>query len=87
MWGAVARLSVPATLETEEKIMRLLERPDERIHRPKTTALFQQAAESDPETTQDAADQFLALGTRAVSNTVSADPTATLGAILQKSSE
>lgn len=67
MWGAVARLSVPATLETEEKIMRLLERPDERIHRQKTTALFQQAAQSDPETTLDEADQFLALGARAIS--------------------
>ncbi len=78
---------MPTTGVTKAKIMKLLERPDDRLHLQKTTALFQRAAESDPETTQDAADQFPALGARAISKTSSADPTATLGAIPEESSE
>lgn len=67
--------------------MKLLERTDERLHQQQTTALFQQTAESDPETTHDDAERILALGERAISETVSANPSATLKAIRQKNCE
>ena len=67
--------------------MKLLERPEARTHQEQTTALFQQTGQSEPETTQDAMAQLLALGERAISQTVSADPPATQRALRQKSCE
>ncbi len=67
--------------------MKLLERTADRSHRQSTTALFQQAAKSDSETTESEAEQMLAVGARAISETVSAHPPATLKALRQRNCE
>ena len=67
--------------------MQLIECKADRSHPQSTTLLFRRAAKSAPESTQGDADQFLALGERAISETVSAEPSATLKALRQKSSE
>ena len=67
--------------------MKILERTADRSHQQSTTVLFQQAAKSAPETTASDADQMLALGERAISETVSAHPPATLKALRQRNCE
>jgi hypothetical protein len=80
-------LFVLNTRKNKEILMKLLEPTADRSHQQSTDELFQQAAKSDSESAQGDADQILALGERAISKTVSADPPATLKAIRQKSCE
>ena len=67
--------------------MKLLERPEARTHPDQTVALYQQTGQSEPEPARDEAAQILALGERAISETISADPPATLRALRQKNCE
>ena len=78
---------IPDTRENKENYMKLMERTADQSHQQSTSVLLQQAGKPAPESAHGDAEQLLALGERAISETISADPPATLKALRQRNCE